>query len=185
METLALARKSLEVFGLYLKDSNNKNYGRFTNCTVVVLLTGFLMITIEFILSHSDDTADALYAIMQFVTFSTVWTCYICFANQKHLTFEFLRNLQEIVDDYRKCCILVVENQLQSIFSGKTEKKHGQRGLYDEAEKKSHLLAKWTTIWYFAASYGVSGFTVIDIIISYLMPGELQPGEWYTCYKMT
>lgn len=61
------------------------------------------MITIEFIISHFDeDRANALYAIMQFVTFFTVWTCYICFAKQKHLTFDFLTNMHDIVDNYSK-----------------------------------------------------------------------------------
>lgn len=102
MEALSLIRRILVILGLCLKDSVNPNDGRVMNCTIVLLLTGFLLITLEFILSHFDETADALYAIMQFVTFFTVWTCYICFANQKHLTFEFLTNQQKIVDNYCK-----------------------------------------------------------------------------------
>lgn len=64
------------------------------------------MITLEFIWTHFDETADALFAIMQFVAFSSVLTCYICFANQKHLTFELVTNLQAIVDNYRKYWII-------------------------------------------------------------------------------
>lgn len=102
MKTLVLIRRILVVFGLCLDDSNNPHYGRFTNCVIFSLLTGFLMITFEYIYTHFDDRANALYAIMQFVTFATVWTCYICFANQKQLTYEFFENLQEITDKYRK-----------------------------------------------------------------------------------
>lgn len=102
MEVLALIKRILVVIGLCLKDSTNPNHGRITNCTIFGMLTGFLMITFDFILTHFDDRENALYAIMQFVTFATVWTCYICFANQKHLTFEFLTNIQDIVDNYCK-----------------------------------------------------------------------------------
>lgn len=103
MEALALIRRLLLLLGLCLKDSNHPKSGRFINLLIVSLLTGFLGITLHFILTHFDeDRENALYAIMQFVTFFTVWTCYICFANQKHLTFEYINNLQKIVNDYCK-----------------------------------------------------------------------------------
>lgn len=102
MEALALVRKILVVLGLCIKDSENPTYGRSTNCIIFALLTGFLMITVDYIVTHFDDRENALYAIMQFVTFATVWTCYVCSANQKHLTFEFLNNIQEFVDNYCK-----------------------------------------------------------------------------------
>lgn len=104
MQALALIRRILVVFGLCVEDSAKPNQGRFTNCVIFGLLTGFLAITFDFIVTNFDDRENALYAIMQFVTFATVWTCYICFANQKHLVFEFLTNLQVIVDTYRKYC---------------------------------------------------------------------------------
>lgn len=103
MQPLALIRRILQTLGLCTKDQYNPHYGRFTNYVIVCLLTGFLLITLEFIFSHfNEDRANALYAIMQFVTFFTVLTCYICFANHKHQTFQFLIVLQDIVDDYRK-----------------------------------------------------------------------------------
>lgn len=102
MQALDLIRRILVVSGLCLQDSNNPTHGRLTNYVIVALLTGFLLITMEFIGSHFDDHEEALYAFMQFVTFFTVWTCYICFANQKQLTFEFLVNLQETVESYRE-----------------------------------------------------------------------------------
>lgn len=104
MKTLVLIRRILVVSGLCLDNSNNPHYGRFTNCVVFGLLTGFLMITFEFIYNHFEDRENALYALMQFVTFFTVWTCYICFANQKQRTYEFFENLQKIADNYRKYC---------------------------------------------------------------------------------
>lgn len=119
MQSLELVRRILLILGLCLEDSSKPNQGRFTNCVIFGLLTGFLMITVDFILTNFDDRANALYAIMQFVTFSTVWTCYICFANQKHLTFEFLTNLQEIVDNYRKLQSL---NAIFSMFTVKNLK---------------------------------------------------------------
>lgn len=100
MKILVLIRRILVVFGLCLDDSNNPHYGRFRNWVIVGLLTGFLMITFEYVCTHMDDRQNGLYAIMQFITFFTVWTCYICFANQKQLTYEFLENLQLIVDGY-------------------------------------------------------------------------------------
>lgn len=102
METLSLIRRILVILGLCIKHSDNPTYGRGTNYIIFALLTGFLMITFEYIITHFDDRANALYAIMQFVTFATVWTCYICFANQKHLTFAFFKNIQEFVDNYRE-----------------------------------------------------------------------------------
>lgn len=100
MKTLVLIRRILVVCGLCLDDSSNPHYGRPTNCIIVVLLTGFLAITFEYIYTHFYDIENFLYAIMQFVTFFTVWTCYICFANQKQLVYDFFENLQKIVDGY-------------------------------------------------------------------------------------
>lgn len=103
MQSLALIRRILEIIGLCLKDSHNRTYGRVTNYVISLLLTGFLMITFEYILTHFDDRANGLYAVMQFITFFTVWTCYISFANQKQFTFDFVTKLQEIVENFRKC----------------------------------------------------------------------------------
>lgn len=58
------------------------------------------MITLEFILSHFDDTAELLYGIMQFVTFVTVSSSYCFFAMEKTAIFHFIEEMQLIVDDY-------------------------------------------------------------------------------------
>ncbi|XP_031626815.1 odorant receptor 33c-like [Contarinia nasturtii] len=102
---------------------------------------------------------------MQFVTFATVWTCYICFAHQKARTFEFLKNLQEIVDNHCKRKV--------------------QYDFYEEAERKSHGITKWPLLIFFGAFYGVILISVIDIIVSDLIFGDLHPENWYTFYKMT
>lgn len=45
-------------------------------------------------------------------------------------------------------------------------------------------MAKWPAIVFFGAFYGVIILSVIDIIVSDLIPGELHPENWYTFYKM-
>lgn len=100
MQSLALIHRFLLILGLCPKDEHHPNDGIAMNCIIVALLTGFLMITLEFIFTHLDNTEEFLYAIMQFVTFVTVWTCYICFAMQKRSTHLFFNNLQAIVNDY-------------------------------------------------------------------------------------
>lgn len=102
MEVLQLIRRCLIILGLCITEEENPNYGFTTNCAIVGLLTGFLMITVDFIITHFDDRADCIYAIMQFVTFLTVWTCYICFAVQKTATFHFINEVQDAADQYRK-----------------------------------------------------------------------------------
>lgn len=57
--------------------------------------------------------------------------------------------------------------------------------LYEEADRKSHVIAKWPLIIFFGAFYGVIIISVIDIIVSDLIPGDLYPENWYTFYKMT
>lgn len=46
-------------------------------------------------------------------------------------------------------------------------------------------MAKWPAIVFFGAFYGVIILSVIDIIVSDLIPGELHPEDWYTFYKMS
>lgn len=104
MQALGLIRRFLIVLGLCIKDDDHPHDGIITNCIIMSLLTGFLMITIDFIVTHSDEVEDFLYAIMQCVTFVTVWTCYICFAQQKRSTFLFFKQFQETVDDYGESC---------------------------------------------------------------------------------
>lgn len=119
MQVLSLSHRILVILGLCIKNRQNPNYGRLINVVIFILLTCFLMITFDYILSHFDDRANALYAIMQFITFATVWTCYVSFANQKHITFEFLNEMQEIVDRYRKYakilfkCLIKYEQHLR------------------------------------------------------------------------
>lgn len=102
MQVLKLIHRCLIILGLCSEPGQSSSYGYTMNWIIVSLLTGFLMITVDYILTHFDDHANALYAIMQFVTFVTVWTCYICFANQKTKTAHFFEELQETVDDYRE-----------------------------------------------------------------------------------
>lgn len=185
MEALVLIRKILVTLGLCIKDSNSPHYGRATNYIIFALLTGFLMITFDYIVTHFDDRENALYAIMQFVTFATVWTCYICFANQKHLTFQFLNNIQEFVENYRKFQIWYKKNLIFFINIWLAGQRKGRYGFYELAEEKSHGITKWPPIIFFAAFYGVIIISVIDIILSDLIPGELHPETWYTFYKMT
>lgn len=107
MQALSLIRRCLVIVGLCLKSKTNPHHGYILNWIIMSLLTGFLMITLEFILTHFDDHEDLLYAIMQFVTFVTVWTCYVCFAKQKSKAFRFLEELQEIVDKYCKFMFMI------------------------------------------------------------------------------
>lgn len=64
-------------------------------------------------------------------------------------------------------------------------RRHGHYGFFEEAERKSHGITKWPLIVFFGAFYGVIIISVIDIIVSDLIPGELHPENWYTFYKMT
>lgn len=63
--------------------------------------------------------------------------------------------------------------------------KKGRYGFYEEAQEKSNSIAKWPAIIFFGAFYGVIIISVIDIIVSDLIPGDLHPETWYTFYKMT
>lgn len=65
------------------------------------------------------------------------------------------------------------------------DRRNGKYGFYEEAEKKSHVMAKWPPIIFFGAFYGVILISWVNIIISDLIPGELHPQNWYTFYKMT
>lgn len=116
MKTLKLIRQCLTVLGLCSK-SKNSSYDIFMNWTIVCLLTAFLMITFEYIVTHFDDHANVLYAIMQFVTFVTVWTCYICFAMEKSATFQFNEELQLIADDYGELINSIQSNSLGNYWT--------------------------------------------------------------------
>lgn len=97
---LLLLRRLLGVLGLYIRSESHPHDGIVTNWIIVSLLTGFLMITFDFILTHWDELEEFLYAIMQFVTFVTVYTCYICFALEKRATFQLFEKFEIIANDY-------------------------------------------------------------------------------------
>lgn len=198
MQSLSLIKRILQILGLCPKDSNNSNYGRFMNSAIIILFVVFLLITVEYILSHIDDINVAIYALMQFVSFSTAWTCYMSFANQKHLTFKFLINLQKIVDDYSKYLfsssqkfwlktihiLYVAPIVFYYFFFRLIESEHGHYGFYEESEKKSHQITKWPLIIFLAQFNGVMLLSIINIIISSLLDGEMHPEQWYLFHKM-
>lgn len=98
MIVLKLIHRCLTILGLCVEPSCNEIYASIVNYIITSFVTGFLLITVEFIFTHFDDRANALYALMQFVTFVTVWTCYICFAKKKRATFQFIGEMQRIVN---------------------------------------------------------------------------------------
>lgn len=60
-------------------------------------------------------------------------------------------------------------------------KRMGNYGIYEEAENRSHGMAKWPPLIFFGAFYGVIIISVVDIIVSDLIAGtELHPENWYT-----
>lgn len=104
MHVLRLNRDTLVFLGL-CSDHERPIQQLLMNVSIISLLIGFLGITMEFILTHTDDMADLMYAVMQFITFVTVTTCYICFSLKKIETFHFLEKLQRITNSYRKCFV--------------------------------------------------------------------------------
>lgn len=106
MQALRLIRKTLVFLGLCL-DNEHRTRQVLINGSITCLLIAFLCITMEFILTHMDDMADLMYAVMQFITFVTVTTCYGCFSLRKVQTLRFFEKLQSIVDVYRKLFTLL------------------------------------------------------------------------------
>lgn len=101
MQTLRLIRNTLVFLGLCLDDEHRARQV-LINGTITSLLIMFLCITMEFILTHMDNMADLMYAVMQFITFVTVTTCYGCFSLRKVETLFFFEKMQSIVDAFRK-----------------------------------------------------------------------------------
>lgn len=101
MQALRLIRETLVFLGLCL-DEAHQTRQILINGSITSLLIAFLCITMEFILTHMDNLADLMYAVMQFITFVTVTTCYGCFSLRKVQTLIFFEKLQSIVDASRK-----------------------------------------------------------------------------------
>lgn len=186
MQVLRLIRKILVFLGLCL-DCEHRTRQLLINGSIVTLLVGFLCITMEFILTHMDDMADFMYAVMQFITFLTVTTCYICFSLRKTETFHFFEKLQSIVNAYRKFFTLIYPIKSTEmyfylfLFEDTREKSYR---FYGVAEQKAHELTKWPPIIYFASFYGVMIISLINIVVFDLIPDDLHPDTWYTFYKM-
>lgn len=103
VQVLALIHERLKMIGLGRNEDKWRKSDLIINWLIITLLFGFLTITVEYIVTHADDLANFMYAVMQLVTFVTVWTCYICFALQKTSTSLFFTKLQAIVERSCKC----------------------------------------------------------------------------------
>lgn len=169
MQVLALNRRILLAFGLCIKDSNNPHYGRFINYGIFVILACFLMITTEYISSHFDDRTDAIYALMQFVSFLSAWACYPCFANQKCQTFKVLNNIQEIANDYRKCFGLRTINKYIWIYFRSNKKIEKMNDMeFMEKPKKNHIRLRSGQL-YFICAHFMGPLLKPSLVLSYLI----------------
>lgn len=112
MQALRLIRKTLVFLGLCLDDAHQTRQ-ILMNGFITSLLLAFLCITMEFIVTHMDNMADLMYAVMQFITFVTVTTCYGCFSLRKVQTLFFFEKMQSIVDAYRKSFALRLSNDVE------------------------------------------------------------------------
>lgn len=101
METLKSLRLVFKIIGLH-SSKEKPAQDRLINLFVIGVIFVFFIITIEYICSHTDDTPDFVYAIMEMVTFVTIWLCYICLALQKSSVLVVFNKIQGIVRDYRE-----------------------------------------------------------------------------------
>lgn len=188
MQELRLIRKLLVLLGLCL-DPEHQARQLLLNGSITGLLIGFLCITMEFILTHTDDMADLMYAVMQFITFVTVTTCYVCFSMRKVETLNFFEKVHSIVNANRKFIVfdfptLKDEHKWLQITSLLEETRDKCNPFYTKAEHRAHGMTKWPPIIYFASFYGVMVISLINIVVFDLIPGDLHPETWYTFYKM-
>lgn len=166
-----LNRPILEFFGMCLNPQQTSNrsrlLSRITNFIMFWISICTVIISLEYIVSHFDDTENILFAVMQVAANTASGGGYWAFYQNKYNVWNYIERISKLVNE--RCCI-VDNNSIKE--------------LYERAERKSIFVSKWPLIL-FCANYDiVLIIATIYTIIYKLIPANSDPATWYAMYKM-
>lgn len=102
MEAIALNRKFLKLFGMCLDDEsashNDRIVSKFVNWIMLAISICTVAISIEYIISHFQDTESILYAVMQVSANTASGGGYWTFYEKKFQVAEFFGNIEHLVE---------------------------------------------------------------------------------------
>lgn len=169
MEVFKVNRRILEKFGMCLNNEETSKSTLYLSRSINLLMFWIslctVLVSIEYITSHFDDTENILFAVMQVVANTASGGGYWAFYQKKYKVSQLIVEIGDLVKE--RCRL----NNFMEIF-------------YQKAERKSIFVSTWPLIL-FCVNYDVvliisTTFTVIFELI----PAKSDPATWYAMYKM-
>lgn len=101
MEAIELNKKCLKLFGMCLSDEHASNKERkisnWINWVMLTISICTIAISIEYIVSHFDDTESILYAVMQVVANTASGGGYWTFYRKKFEVSKFVDKIESLI----------------------------------------------------------------------------------------
>lgn len=188
MKMLELNREVLRLLGVCLERSATRRdfyLSAFVN--VFILASYFAIITSSamYLYENLDEIGDAIFCLMQIVSFVAVGGTYVSFMLKKCSIFDFFNEMQEFVDES------MLESKALQFFQNLNPNIHlGERlnlanfRFYREAEHRSFSVTKWPILIYWAyVDFVIIGTTIFTIIFE-MIPVRSEPNTWYTILRI-
>lgn len=162
MKVLSLSRKLWRVFGLYHEQDDSyliRILSVALNIIVTINLIGLMLLSLLYFHFYEEQNVRRIiYVYLQSILAVSVLMPYFLSAARKSLLSEFTKKLEVCVN--------------QRMSPERVE-------IYERAEWKSHMVAKWPTLCYIVIYDG--GFSCVNLfcLVSDLMRGQIDVSTWY------
>lgn len=171
MKVFQLNRRILVFFGMCLSPQQtsikSRLLSRITNIIMFWISLCTVVISLEYIVSHFDDTENILFAVMQVVANTASGGGYWAFYQNKYKVWNYIERISNLVNE--RC---------------NTDNHNSMKDLYERAERKSIFVSKWPLIM-FCANYDIVLIIATTYTIIFkLIPANTDPVTWYAMYKM-
>lgn len=101
MEIITLNRKILEIFGMCLNDDTASSKARIVskcvNWTMLWISICTIGVSLEYVISHFEDTESILFAVMQMAANTASGGGYWTFYKKKYQVSKFLNQIENLV----------------------------------------------------------------------------------------
>lgn len=190
METLKNTVKLYKLFG-YCRygDSDQKVYqciasaiNPFFTLNVIVLV----LVSLEYIYSHSDETDNSLYCVLQLIAMLDNGGAHIMLSMQKNKFRRLFANCQSLVNERKFRLNRLLFHYSDLVLSKGIKSNPNSAELYATAERNGSPIAKYFgmvlgTTYYCAIISSLIHVIVFKLIIEH---GQSDPATWYIMFKM-
>lgn len=188
MKMLQLIREMLRLLGVCLEcGATRRDFYLSAFVNVLILASFFAIITSSdmYLYENLDEIGEAIFCLMQIVSFVAISGTYVSFMLKKRSIFDFFNEMQEFVDEsIRESRALQYFQNLNSIIHVGERLNPANYRFYREAEHRSFSVTKWPILIYLAyVDFMIIGTTIFTVIFE-MIPVRSEPTTWYTILRI-